>query len=523
MAKIGEIWAKLTLKTADFTKGLKAAEKASRSFSGIMAQMGKGAAGVFTAIGTAAMAMFNNLIKNTQTFGDFFARKISGVKSRWQNFTSNLGSWLVDKDKRKMLLLNPKLAVESILFSGENKMAGAAGEAKANALDALFEVENAFKIATTEMGPRLNELYLKMMNTALSSKDRKAAGEEYRQLLEPIYEKRAAAYKDIMDATVNNWAAIAGIGGRYSTSQISEMVKMMGMDQGRVEREFPDFVKAYNDRSGDPRTSEMVDAIVSYNTAANELNETLKRVDRTTMNLGASMDKIKDEDTGPTMEDTLADASASIDKYIDKVTEVEDAFDWVKDWDIEIPEIDTSAAERSIAEFLDRWREEQAEIENLNSMLKDAIVSSITDGTQAMTDGLMGLNGNGQEEILAALLMPFAKMAKQLGTMLIATGIAVKAFNTSLHNIDPVPALVAGTALVAVASAVTSGIKAMGGSGSAASAGSASSYGGGGGSDYSSRVRPEDLQTEMTIWVKGKLDGRDILISGNRASEYYGR
>ena len=106
------------------------------------------------------------------------------------------------------------------------------------------------------MGPRLNELYLKMMNTALSGTERAAAGAEYRKLLEPIYANRTQGYQDVMNASIQNWAAIGGISGKYTNEEIVSLVTMMGKNASYVEQNYSDFYKAYQS-IGDNLTSEI--------------------------------------------------------------------------------------------------------------------------------------------------------------------------------------------------------------------------------------------------------------------------
>ena len=109
----------------------------------------------------------------------------------------------------------------------------------------------------------------------------------------------------------------------------------------------------------------------------------------------------------------------------------------------------------------------------------------------------------------------FHPLGIQLGEMLLAQGIAVTAFKESLSKLDGPPAIAAGLALIAIGSAMRSGIQALAnrGGGSTATA----SVGDAGGSAATSYM------TELTIHVEGRLDGGDIVLSGKKTTDAWGR
>lgn len=154
--------------------------------------------------------------------------------------------------------------------------------------------------------------------------------------------------------------------------------------------------------------------------------------------------------------------------------------------------------------------------DELNNMLAKAITSSISDSMQAFTDMLFGLSDADASDVLGALLQPFANTLTQLGEMLILEGSGIEAFKESMASLDGPVAIAAGVALVALGAALSSGIKALGSSGGSSAMSSGSSATSNANSDTTS-------STEMTIYVKGKISGKDILISGDNAKKYYGR
>lgn len=165
---------------------------------------------------------------------------------------------------------------------------------------------------------------------------------------------------------------------------------------------------------------------------------------------------------------------------------------------------------------LDNLRASQEKDAELNNSFSEAIAAGLSDSTQAFTDMLFNLEGADASAVLGALLQPFANMAKQLGEMLIIEGLGIKAFKESLEDLNPYVAIAAGVALVALSATISSGIKALGSSGGSSAMSSGSSATSNANSDTT-------ISTEMTIYVKGKISGKDILISGDNAKKYYGR
>lgn len=164
---------------------------------------------------------------------------------------------------------------------------------------------------------------------------------------------------------------------------------------------------------------------------------------------------------------------------------------------------------------LDNLQKDQERAAELIGMLRDAITESLYNSTQTITDALTGLEDIDSGTLAKAILQPFADMAKQMGAFIIAEGTAIIAAKAAVKN--PYTAIAAGAALIALSAAMTSGLNAI-----ASSTGGRSSAMSSGGS---SAGTPESstINTEMTIYVKGKISGRDILISGEKSKKYYDR
>ena len=179
----------------------------------------------------------------------------------------------------------------------------------------------------------------------------------------------------------------------------------------------------------------------------------------------------------------------------------------------ELMDLANEAAETAM-EGLQRLEEMSIDI---GEYLGRAFAESVSGSFQVLTDALAGVSDFDASKLVSALLQPFADMATQMGEYMIEIGTAILV--TEKYAIsNPYLAIAAGAALVALGSALSSGLQAisssLGSSGSASSSASAGS---------STSTTDSNISTEMTIYVKGKISGKDILISGDNAKKYYGR
>ena len=153
----------------------------------------------------------------------------------------------------------------------------------------------------------------------------------------------------------------------------------------------------------------------------------------------------------------------------------------------------------------------------MNQMLEDSIIQATAGGMQAFTDLLFGLEGADASDILAALLQPFASTATQLGSLLLAEGIGIKAFKESLKTLNPAVAIGAGMALLALGAALGSAIKALGGGGGGGASATNGGYNSG------SSASSQNYAPELTVKIQGKLRGSDIVMSEENTKDKWNR
>lgn len=545
MGKIGDLWVKLKLKADEYRKGLDDAKGQTKTFSEGIKKLSTAAVAVWGMIGAAATKMALDFVKSSQTMGDAWDIAMTQISTRWQQIRAELNRGIAEGGFKGFV---------KAFFSGTGEDAAMeAGNALSQAKDAMTEIDYAFRLSMAQTEPKLHELYLKMMNSALSASDREAAAIDYRKTVEAIYAPRVKGLSDIMQKTVEQYLVIGGMdASRYSASQTIDLIKMMASDPQKVEKEYNDFYKGYQS-IGDTVSANLVATMEAYYNATNEMNSILKRADRTAQSMESTGldDLIKKLGTAgdamtafrtqvseesevmsadeefQKMADPYEDFAKSHAEILDRINHKNQVFadlaqeafkeaaQAVSDYAIE-EQNSLDLADDAAQTALDNLQKDQERAAELNKSLSDAITAGLSDSVQAFTDMLVGLEDADASSILSALMQPFANTARQLGEMLVAQGVAVEVFKESLATLQGAPAIAAGAALIAMSAAISSGIKALG-----SSAGSSSAMSSGG----SSAGTPETstINTEMTIYVKGKISGRDILISGEKSKKYYDR
>lgn len=545
MGKIGDLWVKLKLKADEYKKGLDSAKGQTKSFSEGLKNLSAAAVAVWGVIGAAATKMALGFVKSSQTIGDAWDIAMTQISTRWQQIRAELNRGIAKGGVKGFF---------QALFSGSTEYAAMdAGKALSQANDAMTEIDYAFRLSMSQTQPKLHELYLKMMNTALSASDREAAAVDYRKTIEAIYEPRVKGLKDIMDKTVEQYLVIGGMDkSRYTASQTIDLIKMMASDPAKVEKEYNDFYQGYQS-IGDKVSSNLVATMETYYNATNEMNSILKRADRTAQSmehtghddlikkLGNVNDDMTKFRAQVAEEAEVIAADEEFQQMADPLEEFErthaDVLDRMNDKQRTFAELaQESYAQAALAAYnyaiseqesmdiaqdaadtaMESLEERIQKADELNNMLANAITRSISDSMQAFTDMLFGLSDADASDVLGALLQPFANTLTQLGEMLILEGSGIEAFKEAMASLDGPVAIAAGVALVALGAALSSGIKALGSSGGSSAMSSGSSATSNANSDTT-------ISTEMTIYVKGKISGKDILISGDNAKKYYGR
>lgn len=162
-----------------------------------------------------------------------------------------------------------------------------------------------------------------------------------------------------------------------------------------------------------------------------------------------------------------------------------------------------------LQEWLDSLEAAVQRAEELAQEFGEAVAGGFSDACQEMMSQLMGLQDFNPGAIVQALLEPLADMAIREGEILIAEGIGVEACKKALESLNGYAAIAAGAALVMIGSAAKMGLAALAKSGGSTS--TASTYQGG-----VQSTQTQMIESELTVYVEGRISGSDILLSGQR-------
>lgn len=478
MGKIGDLFVRLGLKSDGFKKGMTDAKKETQSFGSKLGQMKAGALAVWAAIGTAVVQFGRDFISSTNKMGDAWAKTMGGMKSVWQTFKSSLANW----DWKN--------------FGKKISDAFEAGKEKAAAYDAQFELVNSVRLQRQAIQQELNELYATMRDTSQSSEARRAAKERYMALLQPIADAEIEVYGNMLDAAINEWTA--GTGLNRSREEIVEFFTKIGTDAEAMKAKYADIFNVYESQKGDKQNLGIFDIISQYQEAANQMSNAEREMARVTNSINAEIRRAFDNLVNDI--ETAAGEDLELDLKLD----------------VDLEEIDWSALEEELAANIHNLQStlsaEYAEIDSLNKMLAQSLTDSFSSGLQALTDFLIGVDGANTEQIMAAFIQPIANMMKGMGEMFMAEGIA----ELALVNAPPAGKIAAGAALIAVSSALASGLSKMQGAigGTAASTSAAGS---------GTAANTQTLEQEITVNVVGEISGDKIILAGQKTLNKWSR
>jgi uncharacterized protein YecA (UPF0149 family) len=543
MGKISDLWVKLGLKKEGFDKGIDDVKKKTKETENGFGKLKAAGIAVWAAIGAAVVSFVKDFRDKTQAVGDAWAIMASRAEARWKVMLESLTNGF-DNLRQRM-----------------NDAADAA-EAYTSAMDANFEIQNAFKLQRAEMARELAELEIAMRDTGKTFEERLKLIEDYKNKQGRLYNQIAEQAKYLEDVTLGKFIAggeladtqqlrddlkkllTHGFGSRELLDALSnnlnrensiayvqdaiQSMRRQGISsskaeadlwasvptkidiskwQGEYGTDLLEMWKLYNNYRNDAETMELVDRFIATWVAESSEKENNKRVEILEQNLKAQKAQA-DQKAGELAEkeakeiaDATLEAEAELNAWLDEILNEPIQIE------LEPIEFDFSANEAGLEEIKNKYAKQLADLQFLNDQFNESLNQSIVGGIQSMTDALMGLDGADATAVLSALMTPFADMSIQLGSMLIATGTGIEAFKKSLESLQGPAAIAAGVALVALGSAMKSGIQKLAGGGGGRTASTYSGESAGGVQTY---------ENEMTIYVEGKISGSDIVLAGQR-------
>lgn len=549
MGKIGDLIVRLQLKHQDYEKGLKKAEKDTKGFSSTLGKLKGVGLAVWGAIGGAVLKVASDMVKATNQMQDKWELFTVKAKTAWDTFIKTLmnGQWAK--------------------FAQQYKQQVIAAEYLTAALQDTTEVENSISLQKAAMAEELASLEVMMRDVNLSYKERADAAQKYLNKVKPLYDQEI---KRLLDLKKANMALIGA--GVYTKEQMSSAVYMGAVEKFLIEygkstkhkilnnrtlkeaidaalvpldiapktpegisaqnlrkasierlqylskEWFPslddnflfNIAKNYEQNLNSEQIQALVDSIKFYGEALAALDRETKRI----QTLLAAAKKQMQSEEAP--QDTKRPAPISAD-LVAGLTSAE----WVVDQvSFDVPDIITTEWVDRNSQLIDEALAEamrlQAITDEINRQFNNAVVSAISGATQALADCIANIEGMDASQVLAALLQPFASTMVSLGEILLAEGLAIEVFKTSLASLNGAAAIAAGIGLIALGSALGAGIKALAGK-SSSNAGNTSEV------SESSNHGIETYNQEITINVVGEISGDKILLAGQKTLKKWGR
>lgn len=533
MGKISDLWVRLGLKKEGFDKGMDDAAKKAEGFGGKLGKMKAGAVAVWAAIGASVTAFVKDFVNHSQTMGDMWNQVTGQMKTVWSQFLTSLTNWDWEG------------------FGQRVRDAMDATSQSILAHDAEFEVMNSIKMRKAAMAEELAQLQILMRDTRKSYEDRAEAARQYLDKVRPLYEEEIRLRKRQYMTDTAEYLASAGVDVtadnrdllrkfftdiapdedlmrqlvEYQKKNIGQRYELSASDLDDIDKFYEQYgikaaatlttIASYYQSTNDDVANKAIDAIVAYDRSLAAMNEETRRT-QNVMNSALAM-----TDTPGTIPDMNADPKLANIKSAHEIAfklgqqiasdlrELESEFSEIEDIDIDLSDIDND-----MNAFLESWKQDVEFIASLNQMLSDSIVQSMSNGLQAITDMIVGLEGADMKNALAAFIAPFGDTMKQMGSMIMAEGIAMVAFKNSFKT--PATAIAAGAALMAIGSMVSSGLQAM--TQNPVGGGSSASYGSSAGSSPAL-----NYESTLTVEVVGKISGSDILLSGQKTQNNWNR
>ena len=547
MSKLGDLIVRLRLQYDDYKKGLKKADADTKGFAGTLGKIKGVGLAVWGAIGGAVIGFANEMIKSTNRIGDAWARFTAQASAAWTTFVQSVSAMRWDN------------------LIGRIKEATAAAKDLQNALDAEFEVSNSIRLQKGAMAEELAALEVLARNASKPYEERAAAAQKYLDMVKPLYDQELRLAKSLEGAQLGKWLAGSGLkDSEQLRKDLRAFLIAYGKDQNLMNalgimidansrnvfgsqklasaqvngdkayvaqyRAAQQFVtdyqrnngygtsiyklaEIYEKMRGDADTKPLVDAMIAAGEAAgafdretkrmqSALNTSLAQMEGSTGAAVGSVEAVTRKALGPALK---AGPAITVGPLVAADSGLAGTEAWMAEH------------QRRGEEFLAWYQDMVDRTAMMNEMLEDSIVQATVGGLQAFTDMVSGIEGADASDVLAALLQPFANTATQLGSMLLAEGLGIKAFKESLKTLNPAIAIGAGTALIALGAALGSAIRALGGSGSSSS-GSNGGYDSGG-----SSAAGQNYESTLTVEVTGKISGSDIVISGNKTNDKWNR
>lgn len=157
----------------------------------------------------------------------------------------------------------------------------------------------------------------------------------------------------------------------------------------------------------------------------------------------------------------------------------------------------------------DRFREIAKEVEQTANSIHLTISGAMSDALISLAEGIGGMGGID--------MSPLADVIIQVGKMAIRTGVAILGIKKALESLNPFVAIAAGTALVALGTAVKNSLSNIGSEIGGGYSPNTSFSGGGSYSGASSQYGYASYRAQsVDVNVTGRISGQDIVLASDK-------
>lgn len=551
MSKIGDVIVKMLLKSDDYEKGLARSKKSTQSFAqtitkGFTAAIGKVAA-LVGAIAGIAKAL-DKISKANQTFGDKWASFTSGLKGAWDEFARSIAS--LDF---------------SNLFSRLRQASDVARDLY-DAIDGMGEITTAYNIASAKEAKHLAQLRVEMNNQNLSIDERIAKAKEYLEISRRLESMPLRGLARISDTTITKtmkqmgysfdgltkeqiasakksfiqffeWLGTAA--GEKAYKKLNAAATSENVLSGKYARTFQNmslrgeapggdqwliWLRQYAEKVSDDDRTALENAVVQFLQADAAFDESTRRVQTLLNSLEFQRNKkeekvtTKAEKADEELRKRVADMRANF-QPLEKLPEI------VGVVSTQMPDIISDEWLRRQQEQMEKAQKFFEEMKEKSAAVAQEFGNAVQNGIVSSIDMLTEAIGSGEDidggAVIKALLSPLADACISAGLLIISTGEAVEALRETLLAglaTGGYAAIVAGAALIAVGAAAKIGLAAIGSGQSRGSVASSSAA-----ASASSGSTTQMIKSELTINVRGTIKGSDIVISGQRTVNSWGR
>ena len=586
MSKIGDLFIKLGLKKEDFDKGINDAEKQVKGFSVSTKAMSAAASAAWAAVAAAVVKFAKDAVKMTQTWGDAWNVTMAGVKGAYGAFVRQLSSGegfdnlfanmreaarvarevaaALDEVFDRTISSNYETAqIDNEIADWQKAMRDMSKteEERIAAANKVNELTAKRYAILKDIQKQEGEAYRAAFQsqTGLNDEQTDFLVKEYnanRQLINQARQYREERQKAYGAAVQKN--KTGNVGGVDWTG-VNDAMKAFDAQYSDSVKTVAAWTKLY-DKGNDELVANMAKAEVAVISLDTQAKHATDRADLLVSRLSKA-DSGGGKASGKSAMEQQAEQAAALAKQVEEagkselqkesekyaaslalmkqygydteqltkqhferlseiigegkttIEAVEIDFDWGFKDDFEEIDEELTMMTEGLLEKFNRIQEAAAEF-------GDAISGGFKDACEELMNQLVGLEDFNAGAVVKALLEPLADMAEKAGAIIMAEGLATIAAKSALETFGATGwgAVAAGAALIAAGVAAKAGLAALAKSGATPAAASGYSGSGTGGG-----VSNTSLETEMTIYVEGRISGEDIVLSGQKTLKNWSR